>query len=322
MKNTAHLSHVCPLLLTGLVLGLSLGGTIPATAMEPEARLVNEAEQSSDAASAVSEFSESTAIELEVSGVSDLGFEGSGAAIELLSQGVEIELPWFSLSGNFYEFTWEGAEDLSFSNGSAKPWDDLSRFEVRYDFHQPVSEDWAWIASLGGGVAFEEEISGSGYINTVLGASWNRSEDWGLFFGVGYNWHTTVDVEYELFPVFGVSYRERAEQGWSASLGLPQTGVRYRFASGAAISLTANVQSFVAKLAEDSEVASEGFAEFLRFDIGLNYEQSFGDRVALKVGPTFGFGSELKLHNSVGQLLSEHDLEASPGFSLQMGVTF
>lgn len=322
MTNTAPPPHRPSLVVSTLLLGLSFLSAPPANATGSEPEPTAEAGHSSNGESVAQEDHSSRGIELEITGVSDLEFEDSGGSIDLLSQGVEIELPWLSLSANVYDFSWESAEELSFSNGAAEPWDQLHRLEVRHDLHRPIRERWLLMASLGGGVAFEEEISDSGYLNAVVGAVWTRSEDWSFLFGVGYNWHSKVDVEFEVFPAIGISYRERAEHGWSASLGLPQTGVRYRFASGAAISLNAGAQSFVAKLAEDSEVASEGFAEFLRFDLGLYYEQTFGERFALKVGPTYGFAGELKIHNSEGELLSEHDLESSPGFSLKMGVKF
>ncbi|MEM8960362.1 MAG: hypothetical protein AAGD38_02690 [Acidobacteriota bacterium] len=261
-------------------------------------------------------------LELNLSVVPELEITDSSGNFDLAIAELELELPFLSISVAQLDFTWNGAEALPFSGGSARPWETLTTVELRKDFTRPIRDDLFFTSSIGLGLSFEEEITDSYAANAFAAVLWNQSADWSFLFGVGYFWHPEVDVEFDVFPAIGVSYRQYAERGFWASLGIPQTGFGYRFSPASSLSLSADAQTFVSRLADDSPVAIAGYAELVRFDVGLYYEHVFGDRFEIKAGPTFGFEGELKIHDRQGVLLETYDLESVAGFSLAMAVRF
>lgn len=263
------------------------------------------------------------AFELGVSSVVDVEFTGSDASsFDLDSARAAVELYGFTLSAEVYDFTWDGAEELGFANGSAEPWGQLKVASLRRTDTRPLGGAWLLTTSLGVGLAFEEEAEDSYFADVLAAVIWNRSEDWSFLFGIGYSWHSKVEVEYEIIPALGFTYRGRAERGFSASLGLPETGVRYRFSGRSAVSLGAGVRTFVGRLADDSAVVAAGYSELIQFDLGLYYELRLGDRFELRAGPTYGFEGELKIHDADGVLLGTRDLEPAPGFNVELKLTF
>ncbi|MEM7049477.1 MAG: hypothetical protein AAF604_07455 [Acidobacteriota bacterium] len=259
---------------------------------------------------------------LDLTSIAELEFSDSLATAELNAASVDLGLPWFELSAGIFDFTWEGAEDLAFANGAAIPWEQLSFVELRKTITRPLNQRLFFTTSLGAGMSYEEESDDSLYADAFAAVIWRKSADWSFLFGAGYSWHTAIDVEYEVIPALGFSYREGTERGFSASLGIPKTEMRYRFNPRSAVALGGDFQSFVTRLADDSEVAPAGYAEFIRFGAGLLYEYRVPDRFKLELGPTFGLGGELKIHDRDGLLLSSEDLEPTPGFALKAKLSF
>lgn len=260
--------------------------------------------------------------ELNLAAVSELDFTDTAASFDLTSAEASFEIYDFTLSVAVRDFTWTGAETLGFTNGSEEPWEQLKTVGLRRTFTRPINEQLFFTASLGAGLSFEEETDESYFADVFAAVIWNRSADWSFLFGVGYAWHSKIDLEFEVFPALGFTYRGQAEEGFSASLGIPETGLRYRFSRRSALSLGVGADTFVSRLADDSAVAAAGYAEFIRFDVGLFYEHRFSDHFSLRLGPTFGFEGEIKIHDSQGVLLSTHDLESAPGASLRLKATF
>ncbi|MEM7587856.1 MAG: hypothetical protein AAF560_30990 [Acidobacteriota bacterium] len=263
-----------------------------------------------------------TSLQLDLSFVPELEITDSSASFDLAIAEITLELPWFSISASQRDFTWEGAENLPFSGGSAQPWEQLTTVELRKDFTRPIRDNLFLLSSVGVGLSFEEEVGDAYSANALAAVVWSKSADWSFLFGAGYSWHPEVELEFELFPAIGFSYRQNAERGFWGSLGIPQTGMGYRFSPRSAISFTVDADTFVTRLADDSDVAAAGYAEFVRFGVGLYYEHSLGERFRLKLGPNFGFEGELKIHDRSGVLLSTHDLESAPGFKLEMAIGF
>lgn len=261
-------------------------------------------------------------LEFDLDAVSELEISGSVANFDLTATEATVELPWLSISAGLFDFDWENAEALDFTHGASQPWEQLTTVELRKTWLRPLNDRLIWMTSLGAGLSFEEETSDSHFADVLVAAVWNRSANWSFLFGAGYSWHSTIDVEFELFPALGFTYRPQAEEGFSASFGIPQTEMRYRFSPRSAMSLGADAQTFVSRLADDSAIAAAGYVEFLRFGLGLYYEHRVADRFELQVGPTYGFEGELKIHDSQGILLSTHDLEPTAGLSLKMSVAF
>ncbi|MEM9597182.1 MAG: hypothetical protein AAGD06_23140 [Acidobacteriota bacterium] len=264
----------------------------------------------------------SAAFELDLTSVSELEFSDGNASIDLQSAQASFELGGLSLSVGIHDFDWTGAESLDFANGSVEPWEQVKTASLRYTFNRPISPSLFFTSSFGAGLSFEEESSDSLSADTFAAVIWNRSADWAFLFGAGYAWHAEVDLEFEVFPALGFTYRGQAEDGLSASLGIPETSLRYRFSPRTALSAGVGVRSFVNRLADDSAVSAAGYAEFIQFDVGLYFEHRFGDHIELRVGPSYGVEGELRIHDSEGVLLSEHDLESALGVGLKLRVAF
>ncbi|MEM6792907.1 MAG: hypothetical protein AAF725_02940 [Acidobacteriota bacterium] len=264
----------------------------------------------------------SSALELELNSISGLDFTDGDASFDLQSAEASFEIFDFTLTAGIRDFSWTNARTLGFANGAPEPWEQLKTVSLRRTFNRPIRDRLFWTTSLGAGLSFEEESDDSYFADVVTAFVWSRTADWSFLFGVGYAWHSEVELEFELFPAIGFTYRGRAEEGFSASLGIPETGMRYRFSPRSALSLGVNPNTFVSRLADDSAVSAAGYAEFIQFDLGFFYEHRFADRFELRVGPTLGLEGELKIHDSQGVLLSTEDLESAPGASLQLKATF
>ncbi|MEM7482723.1 MAG: DUF6268 family outer membrane beta-barrel protein [Acidobacteriota bacterium] len=264
----------------------------------------------------------SASFDLNLTSFADLEFTDSLATVDLQSAEVSLGFFDFTLSASVHDFTWSEAEDLSFANGAPVPWEQMKRVSLRHTSTRPINDRFFLLTSVGAGLGFEEESTDSHFADALAAVIWNRSSEWSFLFGVGYSWHSAVDVEFEAFPAIGLTYRGQAEKGFTASLGIPETSLRYRFSPRSSLGLGVGATTFVTRLADDSPVVSAGYSEFIQFDVGLTYEVRIRDRLSLEIGPTYGLEGELKIHDSEGILLSTHDLEPAAGGKFQLKLSF
>ncbi|QTA88325.1 DUF6268 family outer membrane beta-barrel protein [Desulfonema magnum] len=217
-------------------------------------------------------------------------------------------------------YDWDDAEKIVFSNGR-EPWDKLRSADMRLKYIHNYTRYWSALAGFNLGAAWEDETRDSysygGYLAAVCRTDFNLS----YFIGAGVI-RKPEDVIY--IPVLGMRWNSMAENGsgWSVSLGMPRTEIRYSFNEILAVYCNAKMDMKTYRLKDENKVSPSGLLEIKGFTGGLFADIHLMKPLRLSLGMTYLFGREWEIQDKDGETIQDVDIEDALGASVGLSWIF
>lgn len=216
-------------------------------------------------------------------------------------------------------YDWDDAAGLPFGNGVDDPWDELHSLELTGSDSGFFDESWGWFWLAGVSSGFEEEMDGSFGASAGGGLIRVLDADWAVRFGLMGFAHP---IGAKVLPSVSLDWRARADEGFSASIGVPETYLALRFDPRWAARLSAGLETGLWRLADDSTVDPEGYASEMALRIGLYGLWSPVESLDVKFGPEVRFMRSVTLYNDEGDKRSTYDLDSAAGFAAGVSWRF
>ena len=215
----------------------------------------------------------------------------------------------FTLGYTRREFQWQAVENLPFGNGRDDPWTGFNTLELKATRKGPVAGQWRYNFSAEVSSSFETEL-GSPSLDILAAGGYNFSPRFKVRFGLAMLLHEVRTVVVPLAALKWWGGGKSAEEPlFSVLAGLPETIVTYHWSPRLDIAASLLVDSKVSRLADDSVVAVQGFAETR--DIVSGIRVRFKPTPAFTVSAGLGYDAfrRLTLHDREGDEIAEYDVD-------------
>jgi len=220
-------------------------------------------------------------------------------------------------------YDWEDVDELPLGNGSDDPWDSLHQASLSLSHSDFVSRQWGWFASAAAGAAWEKDMDDSFSAGLGGGALYQWSDSVVVRAGAHVSVHA---VGVTVLPALGLSINQgaagRGEEGWSASLGVPVTEVRYGWSGQWATRLSAAYESTLYRLADDSDVERKGYLGVSAVRLGLYQDWLPVEALRLTLGLEYRFLRGLDVYNDDGEHRNGYGVDAAPGVAFGARYAF
>ncbi len=211
-------------------------------------------------------------------------------------------------------FDWQAPNALPFGTGS-DPWDLLQSVNVSTSRRMPLTRDWMLSCRLAVGAAFETEIEDSFHLQAGAYAM-RRRDDFSVVAGLMAQVHSRLDPV--ILPVLGLAWR-RGRKGWSASIGMPVTELRYRFSDQFAAGLNYRFDPApAARLADRSDIEPGGYARLAGRGPELGLDWQIREDIRVSIGFAYLRHRELTFFDADGDELEDYRLESA--FAAELSV--
>lgn len=264
---------------------------------------------------AESEYDPTGDIQLSASYTSAANFQKNGKDLEcevkVLSSSAAISIMDFNITYTNDSYSWDKLNGMPFGNKTKDPWKNLHSISAGYNRSDMLNDQWGYFWGANVSSEFEKEMSdsysGVGYAGFIY-----DMPKMNLVFrfggGASYN-----EIETTAMPVIGIDWNSNAPVGLSASIGMPETKISYRFDPQNALVLSLTGESGVFRLADDSTAASKGYFESESYGGMLAYIFQPTKRCQVTAGATYYLDRQYNIYDRNGENKKEYDLDNAVG---------
>lgn len=227
---------------------------------------------------------------------------------------------WLTLAYTRSDYDWSHTKKafLGKSRGGT-PWDRLQRVAVDASFRGEWTDSVGWFAGGTLVSGFEEQLSDSFSIVGRGGLSWMVNFDLTLRIGaIG----SAAPVHSLLIPLIEIDWRDPADYGFSAHLGVPASSLSYRFNDLLAARAAVSWNRELYRLADDSSVARKGYVEDSGFTTGAYLDLTPLGGLTVTVGAELLANRSLRIYDHNGDRLSKTDVDNALGAVFRVGYNF
>ncbi|MBB5022823.1 hypothetical protein [Desulfurispira natronophila] len=187
------------------------------------------------------------------------GLNSNSAKVESRSQRLNVSQDNYRFSYTRTRYSWDQPWNLpsALDAGGEDPWGTLQRINFGYG-NREAGETWNTYYGLGLGARYEREVEKAYSLFGYTMWGYNHSDDWET--GIGIAVAYTPLREYVL-PMGFVRYRAPMQEGISASLGFPNTQIRYRFDRQLSVGAKASFGQGNFRLKDNSPLQSAGYVD-------------------------------------------------------------
>ncbi|MFH1137489.1 MAG: hypothetical protein V1816_15585 [Pseudomonadota bacterium] len=239
-----------------------------------------------------------------------IGFTRANASLSLKSLGFEYETRTYS---------WGEVEKIPFGNGRDKPWKTLHSVMLHDSRHGMFNSCWGYWGGFNLSSDFEpkarEAISGSAH----GGLLYSFSEQWQVSLGVSGG---LDQVNFEWFPLAAVNFNDRAGSGFSFSLGIPESEIRYDLNPSLNLRMKFSYDRRTYRLARDSTVQRSGFARIQEGLAGLALDYKPVENLVISLGPELRMLRKITIYNRRGHRVKGYGINPVPGAMVQVSYSF
>ena len=193
------------------------------------------------------------------------GFNGDTAKVESRSQRLNISQDGYRFSYTRTRYSWDQPQNLpsALDAGGSDPWGTLQRINFGYGSRE-AGETWNTYYGLGLGASYEREVDDGYSLFGYTMWGYSHSNDWET--GIGIAVAYTPLKEY-ILPMGFVRYRAPMQEGISASLGFPNTQLRYRFDRELSVGAKASFGQGNFRLKDENQLQSAGYVDMAGYQI-------------------------------------------------------
>ncbi|WP_461209970.1 hypothetical protein [Desulfocurvus sp. DL9XJH121] len=246
-------------------------------------------------------------------------FDDRDGGVSVARAGVSAFVDRFRLDYDLRTYHWDDGGELPLGGGSDEPWDSLHSLALSAQGGGHLGGAWGWFWTARGGAAWEEEMDDAFSAAAGGGVSYALGRDLSLRAG---GVLALGPLGWKALPLASLAWREGAEQGFSAGLGLPGSHVTYRFDSAWALRLSGTMEDGVWRLADDSAVERKGYLRESGIRAGLYALWSPLENLDLRFGPEWTFARSMSVYNDDGEKRSSYGLGSALGASATLGYRF
>jgi hypothetical protein len=244
--------------------------------------------------------------------------ENDRGKVSVAQTGLAATWRWLTLAYSLRSYDFEDVARLPFGNGR-EPFDQLHRVVLSADHGGQIEGRWSWFGGATLASAFEEEMEDS-YSGMVRGGvGYALDGDLDLRLGAAVSAHP---IGVRALPLVSLAWNRKAEQGWSALLGAPQTEARYRWNAAWATRAALGLEGGTWRLADDSPVRREGYFSEQGLKAGLYQDVNLTEAAFLSLGLTWSFARSMEVYNADGDKSGDWDLDPALGGSISFGLRF
>lgn len=258
-------------------------------------------------------------VDLQAGAVAGADVDDGGGSVAVGGAGATASWRWLSLSYSVAAYGWDDVSRLPFGNGADDPWDSLHSLGLDLRHQDMVDENWGYFAGGGLSADWEEEMGDSGTVHVRGGVLRALSPGLTLSLGAGAWAHKTG---LRVLPVLALNYGSQDDPGFSATLGAPQTWLRYRFNPAWMVRLGARMDGGTYRLADDSVVAGKGYVRRSGVAAALMADWTPSPGLTLSAGPEWHFARSLTLYNKDGDEQDSYGVDAAPGLAARLRWAF
>lgn len=229
-------------------------------------------------------------IEVEHRYLNSTSLQNQGGEFAFGADKLEVSNIFASLSYERWRLNWKEIDQLPFGDGQNAPVDQMHSVRLGGRYMHKWSDNIRWLSSVGLGMTYEEQTHDA--MSLSLFTMWIRQleDGWAVSYGAAVSYHP---VHSRFLPVAGFSYRMREPLGWSGLLGYPRSYIGYGFTPQWQLSGGMVNNSIMAKLAEDSQIAADGYGEINAWqaDVALKYQpvEHWSVTSSLRFSPLYEF---------------------------------
>lgn len=213
--------------------------------------------------------------------INDSGINGNEGELSSVAHKLKLSNQLFFFDYERWNINWQDVSELPFGDKKSDPISDMQRFNLFGRYGVKLNANDIFITAVGVESVFEKETNDS-YSAQALGMIRKKlTSNHAITFGALYRYHK---VRSRILPIVGWSYRERKPIGLSATVGFPRTRLTYGFNKHWSVLGTFQYDQFLGKLAKDSVISADGYAEFETYKLNLDGVYRFNKHLKLQVG--------------------------------------
>lgn len=247
--------------------------------------------------------------------------DDGGGEVGVWENRVSLKASPVSLSYEVRSYQWEDKHKLPLVDNGETPFENLHRLSIGLSHQGVIADQWGWFAGLTGVSAFESELDDSFGGAFRAGISYSFDKRWQVMAG-GTIFVNAIRVR--AFPILGVVYNGIGEDGTGllASLTAPDASVTYKFTPWFGMSGNFNLDTRFYRLADDSDIESEGYLSTRAFQTSLLAEFTPVSGLNVNFGPTFNFAREMTVYRKNGDKVRSPNIDSTLGVACDVSYKF
>lgn len=258
-------------------------------------------------------------VEVEHRFLNSTGLQNEGGQFAFGADKIAVSNVFASVSYERWQLNWKDVDQLPFGDGTSSPVEQMHSLRVGLRYMHRHNEKLLWLNSVGLGATYEKEQHDS--LSYSLFSMWiQQLEDgWAISYGAAMSYHP---VNTRVMPVAGFSYRMHQPNGWSGLLGYPRSYIAYGLSPQWLLSAGVVNNMIMAKLAEKSQIAADGYGEINAWqgDLALKYQPAthWSIETSLRYSPKY----EFTVFDADGRRDATYQMEPTWGAALGLSYQF
>jgi hypothetical protein len=241
-----------------------------------------------------------------------------GGSVSVTETGASLRYRWFGIDYLNRSYDWSDTSDLPFGHGS-DPWEQLHLLRLRAEISDQLGiGGLGWFAGAGLTAGWEEEMDDAWGVSGTAGLTWAVGGV-RLRGGVGVSAHP---IGVRAMPVAAADWGNQRDIGFSATLGIPETMLRYRTSDVFSFRLGGRMDGGTYRLADDSPVEREGYMKTSSLILGGYIDVTPLDDLTLTLGAEYLTRREMTVYNSDGEEKDSYDVDDAPALFLRLHYGF
>lgn len=241
-----------------------------------------------------------------------------GGSVSVTETGASLRYRWFGIDYLNRRYDWSDTSDLPFGHGS-DPWEQLHLLRLRAEISDQLGMGGlGWFAGAGLTAGWEEEMDDAWGVSGTAGLTWALG-DVRLRGGVGVSAHP---IGVRAMPIAAADWGNQRDLGFSATVGIPETMLRYRTSDIFSFRLGGRMDGGTYRLADDSPVEREGYMKTSSLTLGGYIDVTPLDDLTLTLGAEYLTRREMTVYNSDGEEKDSYDVDDAPALFLRLRYGF
>lgn len=243
------------------------------------------------------------------------GISGHGGSMSVARSSLTASIFKVPLEYDYYRYTWRNVDYFSFGNGRGAPWRQLNYLSVQPGWFGEIADGWGYFLAAELYSAFEKDVDRSFGTNLAGGFTYAFSPKLGFNVGVVYSLRR---VRRQLTPIVTIDWDKDAEEGLSASIGIPESTIVYRFSPSFALYIKEEENDDAYSLSNDGGAGSASYVECIDILSGLYAEYSPAAHLRIALGLEYDADRKLKLFDSSEREVAAFSIDGAPGVVLRL----
>ncbi|MGM0570232.1 hypothetical protein [Marinobacter sp.] len=214
---------------------------------------------------------------------------------------------------------WRSGSELG-SASRREPWGELTRIAPGLQYYGELDDRWGLWLQMSAIAGFEDDVSSRSWtLNPQVVGLYMPRDDLNVFAGMGSLYHP---VDSTLYPVLGVTWNRGTQDGFSGTLGLPETTLRYHFNERLAVKADVQRDIRTYRLSDGNPTAPSGYLHTDEVTPGIHLEYFPAEALQVTMGVRRFMGRSITIYSREERRLADHDVDDAWSFRLEMEYGF